>query len=170
MADDWLNWEDLDLEVDAFTKLDMLIPYKGGWSAQFGRNLARNTSWNRRNATRNRALVNETFNDDQEKDFDTDIDYRNSYFFYWIQWHSNSEGVFTFPLYWSLAADPYPVQIQLTTSYQWLYSGDGSPQGVFEIKALATGGFRLKGTDVIGGNQPFYLMLNLWELQVITGA
>ena len=169
MPDDWANWEDFDPETDSFTSANMLMPYEGEISAQFLRNLARNTSWLWRNGTRNRGLVNETFNSAQEKTYDTGKNYVGSYLFVWARWNSGVEGPITFPFKFDELDDIVPVILLLTTDYQNIDNAVVGSATTFTIKALSTGGFRIKG-NISLPSEPFYLLMFFHELRIIAGS
>ena len=165
-----LAWDNLDPNSDAFTLSNMVIPYEGGLSHQYLSKIAKNTSWLYGNVGQQKSLINESFLKDAEKDYDTDIDYTNKYIQYWCTWNSSIEGVFTFPLYWAEVASTDPVVMQLTTSYQNLMAGDVVHTAAFEIKALATGGIRIKGTNVLALSEPFYLLFTFHRLNALTAT
>ena len=169
MADDWSIWEDLDPETDSFTEDNILVPYKGGVSCEFLREVARNTSWLYRNQSRNRFAFNESFDYQEEIDFDTDKIYVNKYIFITFRWNTKIAGLFSTPYKIEIQSG-VPLIIQLTTSYQNLELGDEGGYTInFQIKALVAGGFRIKEVGMAGpSEEPNYLWISIDELYIIT--
>jgi len=150
-----MAWGNLDPNTDEFTKAEMLPGAEDGMSYQKLQALAKNTSYNYRRSDQRLFLFNEQFANLEEKDFDTDFDYDGSYIQTIPRGATTSQTV------------PFDVDMEdqsvrfmaLSTSYVAL--GNGS---YFDIKALATGGFRIKNTRA-GAER--YLSCSIFELRVV---
>jgi len=164
MADDWDNWEDLVPETDAFTITDMLIPYKGGWSAEFGRKLARNTSYNWRHSDKELVIDNETFTPGQTKTYDVGRNYVGSYI-YIVRAGDSGGGPFPMPYYFA-GNEAYldPAFHLLSTSEEGMIVPLISDS--WHIKALAGGGIWIE----YNGGTDGYLTCLIIELRKIIGA
>lgn len=155
------SWGNLDINTDAFTKENMLIPYEGGISRQFLQKVASNTSFNNRLAGRSVFIGNESIAALASKVFDTDRDYRNSYVF-WLGNANTDSGKFSLPYTETDISYVRPSWIQVVTSFQPISSGS-----IIRIKALASGGFELENTHP---SSTYYVNGLLIEMRLTIGA
>lgn len=154
MSDDFTKWEDLDPNTDTFTKLKILIKYAAGISVQFLRALARNTSYNWRHSDRSFFWENIAFNEGDEKDYDTERNYIGSMIEIWAR---SLDSPASFPWEWPDPQTYSQVYLKLSTDYQHFI-------GVtFDIKALSSGGVRVKGQGLV--SPPRYLVGELKEMR-----
>lgn len=72
-----MPWDDLDPATATFTTTNMLIPYKGAWSKQFGQKIVKNTGFNW-NWSRP-VIINDTYFTDETEiwRYDSNRDYQN---------------------------------------------------------------------------------------------
>lgn len=157
--DDVSIWEDLDPENDSFISSEMLMPYKGGYSVEFLRELARNTSHNWRRCGNVLLVNNELIAPDSWSDvFDSGRDYVDKYVLIVIDVSlvsialphtiSDTEAYYTF--------------MQLDTTGDTTYPGSG-----LLIKAVASGGLQLKNLQV--GDMYYYTGMII-ELRKVAGS
>lgn len=164
------TWDDLNILTASFTKLKMLIPYKGGFSKQFMRKLANNTGFNYHNAP---LLINDaSFTAlNQTKTFDSSRDYRDVVIALMYSTDITSRGDLTASGTWHFDPDQagtsglvYNVSFQkVTTSFVTLaHTAPAVP--VFDVAAESSGdGVQLKLTYDPSPNTQ-YISGILWRL------
>ena len=153
-----MAWGDLDPDNDGFTTTQIVCPYKGGFSWQKLQQIAKNTSYNYRRCDQRLFIFNESFTYQQEKDFDTGFDYRNNIVQIIIEGTTAGQSL---PIDIDVSATEIRYLAMLTT-YQAMANGS-----YFDIKALATGGFRIKNSRYNGTR---YMTASVFELRLVTGT
>lgn len=165
-----MPWTDLDPTTATFTTTNMLIPYKGAWSKQFGQKIVKNTGYNYQRGLEavsfQPVLINgPAIPSGNEQTYNTGDDFVDVNVLlmqfddvtgapdngYWREYWDGS-NVSIFPNTPGLNMDTCFVKI--TTTYKTFASGAN------EIKAESGGGFTLKNNGV-GAWTPVILMIPL---------
>jgi len=157
-----LGFTKTDINTATFTESNLIPEYDDPGTRQWGGRVANNTAANNRLAGRAMIIDNETFTGAQEKTYDTDRDYRNSYM--------------NVKMYYDVTTQALPRQslddgdwtfqttIKITTTEASL---DKAVVPVWKIKALNGGGFTIINNSALS---TWFVTAVITEHRQITGA
>jgi len=146
-----MGWTNLDPSTcTTFHTSNMVPEYENPGSAQYFAKILNDLGFNfRRNV--HMVFANVSFTAGEEKDFDVNRDWDGMLTCNIVRM---STGSLALPYTETNSNYVRPAWLLLSTSYQELNSG-----AIFDIKALATGGIRIKNTH---GSDSYYLTGSLW--------